>query len=774
MTLTFKHPNGWEKMTDEKNILTGILENADVMLAYLDLQFNFVAVSKSYAEGSGYTKTEELIGKNHFALFPNAVNQSIFEKVRKTGKPITFFDKPFEYVYQPERGVTYWNWTLAPIKDRTGKVQGLILSLFETTKRKKAEDAIRRLNERFEMAQHAAGIGVWDWNLETGKIEWSPEMFRLFGLDPQKDVSSFETWTSSVDTWIFILHPEDPEKAYVNIEEILKNHLMLDDECRIIKPDGQEMWVNALGKGVYNDQNKPIRMIGICIDITERKKTEEKLREQNLVITSTTDAIFSTDESFVITSWNKAAERTFGWKGEEVIGKTTTEVFNPVYPTFNGLTREQVVDKLMSNGCWRGELIYHKKDGSMIPVLASSNVVKDKNGDITGGVAIVHDITERKKREKALKGAQQDLAHAQEVAKIGSWRIDTQHNVLIWSEQTHNIFGVKKGTLLTYETFLATVHPDDREYVNQRWKDALEGEPYDVEHRIIVGDKTKWIREKAELEFDENGTLLGGFGTSQDITDMVKLREQLKYYTKNLEKLVEEKTKQLKDAEKLITIGQTAGMVGHDIRNPLQSIEGAIYLAKEEVQSHQCDTDQKKNILELLDIIENQTHYIDHIVADLQDFARTPAPQLTETDIQELITESIESLKMPKNIETITIFQEDLKIVKIDPILIKRVASNVLTNAIQAMPKRGKIIIRAFRKDGNAYITIEDTGVGISEENKTKIFTPLFTTKAKGQGFGLAVCKKLLEAQNGKITFESEQGKGTTFTIVLPLTEGRE
>ncbi len=214
-------------------------------------------------------------------------------------------------------------------------------------------------------------------------------------------------------------------------------------------------------------------------------------------------------------------------------------------------------------------------------------------------------------------------------------------------------------------------------------------------------------------------------------------------------------------------------MVGHDIRNPLQSIEGAIYLVKDEVQS-QCDTDQKKNILELLDIIENQTHYIDHIVADLQDFARTPTPQLTKTDIQELITESIESLKMPKNIETITIFQEDLKIVKIDSTLIKRVTLNVLTNAIQAMPKGGKIIIRASRQDGNAYITIEDTGVGISEENKTKIFTPLFTTKAKGQGFGLAVCKKLLEAQNGKITFESEQGKGTTFTIVLPLTEGRE
>lgn len=172
-----------------------------------------------------------------------------------------------------------------------------------------------------------------------------------------------------------------------------------------------------------------------------------------------------------------------------------------------------------------------------------------------------------------------------------------------------------------------------------------------------------------------------------------------------------------------------------------------------------------------MDIIEKQTNYIDHIVADLQDFARTTSPQLTETDIQELITASIESLKMPKNIYVITVFNEDLKILKIDPVLIKRVTSNLLTNSIQAMPKGGKIIIRGFRQDGDAYITFEDTGVGISEENKTKIFTPLFTTKAKGQGFGLAVCKKLIEAQNGKITFESEQGKGTTFTIRLPITD---
>lgn len=99
----------------------------------------------------------------------------------------------------------------------------------------------------------------------------------------------------------------------------------------------------------------------------------------------------------------------------------------------------------------------------------------------------------------------------------------------------------------------------------------------------------------------------------------------------------------------------------------------------------------------------------------------------------------------------------------------KRVLTNMITNAIQAMPKGGKLTIKVFHKDKSAFITIEDTGEGIPEEIKPNMFKPLFTTKAKGQGFGLAVCKRLVEAQNGAITFESQIGKGTSFTIELPL-----
>ncbi|MGB9588145.1 MAG: PAS domain S-box protein, partial [Armatimonadota bacterium] len=124
-----------------------------------------------------------------------------------------------------------------------------------------------------------------------------------------------------------------------------------------------------------------------------------------------------------------------------------------------------------------------------------------------------------------LRRSQEDLNRAQVVAKIGSWRLDVQHNRLYWSDETYRLFGIPVGTPLTYETFLAKVHPDDREYVDEKWKAALRGEPYDIEHRIVVDNDVRWVRERAELEFGKDGEVKSAFGTVQDITDL-KLAEE--------------------------------------------------------------------------------------------------------------------------------------------------------------------------------------------------------------------------------------------------------
>lgn len=169
----------------------------------------------------------------------------------------------------------------------------------------------------------------------------------------------------------------------------------------------------------------------------------------------------------------------------------------------------------------------------------------------------------QKKAEQLLRESREDLKRAQAVAQTGSWRLNVQQNELLWSEENWRIFGIAEGTPLTYETFLSTVHPDDREYVDRKWMAALRGEYYDIEHRIIVGDAIRWVRERAQLEFDKEGMLLGGFGTTQDITDKKHAEESLREAKEALEKANDElegkiqyRTEELRKAYKVVQTEQ--------------------------------------------------------------------------------------------------------------------------------------------------------------------------------------------------------------------------
>ena len=232
-------------------------------------------------------------------------------------------------------------------------------------------------------------------------------------------------------------------------------------------------------------------------------------------------------------------------------------------------------------------------------------------------------------------------------------------------------------------------------------------------------------------------------------------------------KLIEERTKQLKDSERLAAIGQTAAMIGHDIRNPLQSIVSELYLAKSELQTITEDR-VRNNLTESIENIEKDLDYINRIVQDLQDYAKPIKAVVGETDLEKVIDEVVKKSSVPKTIKVYTRVEEDAKRVTADPDLLKRILGNLVTNAVQAMPEGGKLNINSYQDPGDTIITVQDTGAGIPEAVKPKLFTPLFTTKSKGQGLGLAIVKRMTEALNGTVTFESEEGKGTKFIIRLP------
>jgi signal transduction histidine kinase len=246
-----------------------------------------------------------------------------------------------------------------------------------------------------------------------------------------------------------------------------------------------------------------------------------------------------------------------------------------------------------------------------------------------------------------------------------------------------------------------------------------------------------------------------------------KKAAEVEKYAANMESLAEERARKLRDSERLAAIGATAGMVGHDLRNPLQAVIGEVYLAKSELEE-MPESKQKTVLKECVDAIAEQVNYMDKIVSDLQTFVKPVEFYKQEVNLKQLVMSVLAQISIPQSILT-NLHIDSTLIMNTDPQLLKRVLINLITNAVQAMPEGGNLDIKAQTNDiEHVEIVVEDTGTGIPDEIKPKIFTPLFTTKSKGQGFGLAACKRVIEAQGGTITFESQEGKGTKFILSLP------
>jgi len=204
----------------------------------------------------------------------------------------------------------------------------------------------------------------------------------------------------------------------------------------------------------------------------------------------------------------------------------------------------------------------------------------------------------------------------------------------------------------------------------------------------------------------------------------------------------------------------------------LQVLVNTLYSMKkkfESVPTADRDVLERAGLLECRKTIQEQVEYMNNIVSGLQDYARNIEPKLEETNLYKLVNDVLSTINVPKNINVSVLIPEDLPKLMIDSALMRRVFTNLITNALQGMSDGGKLTIKATKTEEATLISVEDTGIGIPKENMDKLFHPLFTTKAKGTGFGLPICKRMVEAHGGTITVESEVNKGSTFTVEIPL-----
>ncbi|TAK62151.1 PAS domain S-box protein [Methylobacter sp.] len=261
--------------------------------------------------------------------------------------------------------------------------------------------------------------------------------------------------------------------------------------------------------------------------IAELNRTQA---ERDLYISlakSSTEFIGMCDTEGIPFFINDAGLRLVGLDNLEQGLKTPVKEF--FFPEDQVFIMDRFFPMILRDGGGATEIRFrHFKTGKALWMIYSVVALKDSNNKIVSLGTVGTNITERKRIEKALRESQMDLNRAQAVAHVGSWRVNVRNNTLEWSDETFRIFGIPKDTPLTNQLFFDFIHPADREAVDNEWKDALAGKSYNIEHRIIVNRKVKWVRELAELEFDENG-LFGAFGTTEDITDIKNTQETLQY-----------------------------------------------------------------------------------------------------------------------------------------------------------------------------------------------------------------------------------------------------
>jgi PAS domain S-box-containing protein len=600
---------------------------------------------------------------------------------------------------------------------------------------RKSEKELSESEEKFRSLVEATSDWIWQVNQNGVYTYVSPKVKDILGFEPAEVLGK---------TPFDLMPKSEAEKILKIFNIIIKNKRpFFNLENWAVHKNGNLVLLETSGVPVKDEKGQLVGYRGIDRDITERKKIEDALKESEQLYQTLFD---NSDDGFLIVEpiyensvmnfrflkVNQVYERQTGTKTDDVLGKRAREVVPELEPNMFLLTCE--VAKTGKSARKEEHNRYSNK-------WYDSYYFRFTEGKV--GI-LFRDITERKKAEAALRSSEEKYRVYVESSPVAFFVINSEQKYVQVNDKACKLLGYSEKELLEM-AISDIVFEEDLPLVRKQYFELEETGKSITEFRLKRKDgQPVYVILNATMLSDGKAMAF-----CEDITERKKLE------------------KRLQSNERMAAIGATAGMVGHDIRNPLQAMMSDIFLLKSELAS-QLQGEAKENVAESLDSLENNILYINKIVADLQDYSRTLKPEFSSVDLSDVIVSAFNTINIADNI-TLSVKVKGLPSLRTDPALIQRVLTNLVNNAVQAMPDGGKLGVEGFIKERKIYITVSDTGVGISEEVKSKLFEPMFTTKAKGQGLGLAVAKRITNALNGTITFESEEGKGTKFIIELPL-----
>lgn len=328
----------------------------------------------------------------------------LLQGVLRTGETVSARDRPFYLERRDFPEQAYFDISYSAVRDETGAIAGVLCIVSETTERILAQKALAKTQERLSHALNASGmIGTFDWHIPSDRLYSDAHFAAMFSVDPEKGEKG-----APIAEYFAGMHPDDREQIRKAVEQSIATGEKYVQECRLLCQDGSIRWVEARAECVYDEAGTPVRFAGAVVDLTERRQAEEVERGLAAIIASSDDAIISKDLNGIVTSWNRGAERLFGYRAEEMMGQPITILV----PDDRYDEETRILERLR-----RGEHVEHfetvrrRKDGSLVEISLTASPVRDAQGAIIGASKIARDITERRQAERLQRTLMHELNH---------------------------------------------------------------------------------------------------------------------------------------------------------------------------------------------------------------------------------------------------------------------------------------------------------------------------------------------------------------------------
>ena len=707
----------------------------------------------------GFSNAEGLIGKTLDFMLPasDPSAREYLASIVKTGYRATNLESS-------ERNV--FGHTVYFLNNMVGIVEhGRLVRLWGTqqniTDRKCAEEAIRESEARTRIAQQAAHWGVFEYNYKTGRNYWSVELEALYGLDPG-------TFEGTYDGWCQRVHPADRSDAEQAMQRALTTNEYTHD-FRVIWDDGSVHWLFARAKIFRDGAGAAERMLGVNVDITERKQAEQALRhseEQLELVSNAVPALISyVNKERRYVTCNDAYTTWFGVSREEVIGKTMMEVVGEeawanMAPYVEIALQGRAVD-------YETEARYRHGVSRWIHAVYTPH--RGPDGRVAGFIVMVTDISAQKRAEAALRESEMRFRTIADSAPVLIW-MNGLHGCEFVNHAYMDFIGAEQHSEVVNYEWAHYIHDEDRTAYVSMYLDAMRDRaPFDTQFRFRRADgQYRWMRSVGRPRLTDHGDLVGYVGASIDITDIREAQDQLQRWSQELEHAVRVKTSELLESQERLRALATEVSLAEQRERKRIATELHDHLQQMLVFC-KLKLGQGKRLVAGIPGCGDLMKQVDDVLSEALSYSRTLVAELCPPVLREFgLAAALKWLgehMSQRHLSVSVDIEDNLRPVPEEQaVLIFQSVRELLIN-VAKHAQAGQASVRMGRDEQGIRIEVRDAGAGFD----VSVLRPL--DGAQPTKFGIFSIRERMKAFGGKLELVSEPGKGTSALLVLPLQD---